>query len=620
MAYASDGLHLYIHGGSDRNTPNTQFFVLGLNRNWPASSPLWSDLKKGAPSFSGHSGAIDSSGSFLATGQEGGQSGVLYVYKNLTLTPFTKDNNTSFRPLTGTGPVIASNPNRDGVFFMGPGDGLVLDLEQPQDTQQSPPPVVTDGHAVSWCPIKKAVLGTYTDSKGSIDVRLFNPLGQTVWEPLNTANSAVPSRTGHCFVPDRDGSKYYLFGGITAAGTSASNQLFELDVQTLSWTPLPPAPSGRTKMACAVSATGVVVVWGGFTDSRNTTTTDNSALLFDLKAGSWVSYFRADESPDFGRPNGAATGAGSSSGSKAAIIGGAVGGGVALLLITAGVIFCLRRKKRHGQKKGMPSQIAKSGDGSMEMGGYTNIPSPFVPDESYYQQHGTSSSSSPPSPHSPVTNGSFSQHHPPPPFEQMEYATTPYQQTPSSYQPTPTSYQQSPLPYQHSPSPYQQSPSPSPPSVSPPPLKPRPRSVTHSTAHSLLASTYEPEPESQTQPALISAPPPVHRPAPPSVAVTDPVQSTPYHDRETNQQTDRSHGPVSRNIEPTSIDLIPVASETGDGSQLSRSNSLVSSRAAERPQPSRSKSKARVQNQDNADATEESRRDSTESLDYLDIS
>jgi hypothetical protein len=225
----------------------------------------------------------------------------------------------------------------------------------------------------------------------------------------------------------------------------------------------------------------------------------------------------------------------------------------------------------------------------MEMGGYTSIPSPFVPDESYYQQRPGGAHSSPGQ--SPMSSN---------PLASTDQTTPSYLSMPVSV------------------------PSTTPISFSAPPLKPRPQSyVAQTSAPTLIQSPFEPDVDLTTQrlaySAPISAPIPAPAPQPASLPITlssRPIQMEPYHDRQMGQSeiTSGENLTVSaRSTEPTTIDLIPITpSEAGEieESHASRSNSLVSSQAA----PSRTRSKPRA-----FDEPAMSRRDSTESLEYLDI-
>ncbi|KAF9356012.1 hypothetical protein BGX34_010145 [Mortierella sp. NVP85] len=600
IAYASDGKYLYIQGGQKAgNSSNFEFFALDLMANWATNSPKWWPLGNtvmdaDARNASGVSGALDHQGRFTVVAS----NGALFTLQNKRFSRLDAFNNVNGR-FKGSGPVIAALPTTGKVYLMG--DGQVVDVDGGADPPKPPlseeqVPMMEPGHAVSWSASKGIMVSTFTTPEGQLGVREYKPGPKAEWITLST-DSKISSRTGHCFVSNLEGTKFYLFGGVSNNNKNeALGETYTYDLGSNTWSHNR-AGSPRSKMACAVGqdklvdqeklvAQEMLVVWGGYTDGGTTVADNNFPMVFNPASNSWIENFHGapptGTSPDSNK---------GSDSSNVAVIAGAAAGGVALILVVAGLcILRRRRQSSSGKSRGFSSQKAgrKSGEGTMEMGGYTSIPSPFVPDEGYYQQRPGGAHSSPGQ--SPMSSNPLSS----------------TDQTNSSYQSMPVSV-----------------PSTTPISFSAPPLKPRPQSyVAQTSAPTLIQSPFEPDVDLTSQrlaySAPISAPIPAPAPHPASLPITlssRPIQMEPYHDRQMGQPeiTSGENLTVSaRSMEPTTIDLIPITpSEAGEiESHVSRSNSLVSSQAA----PSRTKSKPRA-----FDEPAISRRDSTESLEYLDI-
>ncbi|KAG0314208.1 hypothetical protein BGZ99_008287 [Dissophora globulifera] len=377
MSYASDGDKMYIQGGVNTNGGlSLQFWSLNLAANWTVDSPAWMNhTDEMTYPFSGGAGTVTKSGDFVATGRGPAVPGILCIYHNMNLTVVQKPT-----PLLGTGPVIASDPNTGDVYFMG--DGVVMDSSLAKQTLNAAP-LVSTGQAVSWHKPESSIISTYVNNNtGSLDLQMFSPSKPDGWKSLNTP-SIIGQRTGHCFVPNDDGSKYFLFGGST--GDTVHNDLFTYDVATNAWqqTPssVPVAP--RTNMAC-VMAGSTLVIWGGFSNTATVNTTGSAAsgvatdtrpMLFDSVTRSWVTTFAAVPSDDVEIPV--------SKSHVGAIVGGVVGG-VAFVVLMAGLfVFMRRRNARQGGIREAPSDTFRNqkaeisdeeGYGPVEMGGYTAAP------------------------------------------------------------------------------------------------------------------------------------------------------------------------------------------------------------------------------------------------------
>ncbi|KAF9273244.1 hypothetical protein BGZ68_001678 [Mortierella alpina] len=484
-----------------------------------------------------------------------------------------------------------------------------------------------------------------------MDVQASGLLGG--WTQLNTISTVpIPGLNNHCFVPNADGSKYYMFGGSFMADNKLNGELFILDVQSKSWSRALMA-SPRTKMACAVAGNSLVV-WGGKVYRRNNTLcqscyqcklddegfltvdfnhvgyqdigetllVDNRPIIFDIAQGEWVQRFTttfnpfAPSTPNAGSASPAQGSSAPKSGSNmGAIVGGSVGA-LAVVALIAGLFIFRHQRRNSGHRKGFATRDGPSassggkGDmgngelskGEVEMGGYKTIPSPFSTDDTAL-----------------FNNGSH-----------------PHQ---NQYLPDNASFpQQRPLQQQ-------------PPVIASRPAMtsshPRALSQLSNTVPHIIASPFDTEADASLQhpllyqpnePHLRSVPLPPLAPRPPSVQYQ-------YHgqlprrkdDDDDDHDDDRMSTVLSRSLEPTTVDLIPIsASEAGDGSLHSRTNSVSSNRSLS-SKPRTTRTTSRRNNSSNVKGAAgttsgvdndrrlleepgDGRRLSTDSLDYLDIS
>ncbi|KAG0368063.1 hypothetical protein BC939DRAFT_504568 [Gamsiella multidivaricata] len=564
MAYAySDGEGLlYIQGGQNLNeTSSFGFFSLDLEKTWSVDAPAWTTLQQSL-NFSGTAGAMLNPGQFLVLDQD-----QAFVYNKNAGTFGSKSLPQQLQP-TATSPLIVTD-TAGHVFFLN--EGIVLDstLTTVMGTPKTPQ-AVEQGQAASWSTALNAILSTVRTGS-ALDVQMFSPDTASTgsWERLHTAPQIL-SRAGHCFVPNFNGSKFYLFGGVTNNSAITSGDLYILDVGSRTWSLDTASPSPRSNMACAFRE-DTLVIWGGYIDYRSQTVANNTPLLYNVSSKLWVHQFTkpvvqpAAPTPtlenNLPSPNSPSSSSGSNMG---AIIGGAVGGVVLVALLA--VLFVLRRRSARyarngsGSRDGLQKGNGKTSDGShgsVEMGGYTTIPSPFTPSDTFQQPLYTDL---------------------PPMSQQRQYAPP---IPPKSFM-MPTDLRTS--------------------GISQVPI---------------IQSPFESETDASSQYPLLRQSASGHADMLPRSILPPPALS-PYHDQRMRQddEDDQANG-LSRSMEPATVDLIPItASEAGEGSQASRSNSIASTRSVTQPVPSRTRSRRSDQQQREA---EESRRDSTESLEYLDI-
>ncbi|KAF9171066.1 hypothetical protein BGX20_008149 [Mortierella sp. AD010] len=258
MAYASDGKNFYIQGGLSGNGYVGMFYSLNLLTAWNASLPAWRQL---APStFSGTAASLDSKGRFLMTSG----TNQINIFENSSWSSVGTN-----RVLEAKGPAMAACFG--DIWFFGSGEGYnvsesSLNPATPNNNLTLPQPAnssytLAEGYAVSSS-IKNDILRTSPNDAGSIDIQEFS--FQTYdWMSLNATGTKIIQREGHCFVPNIDGSKYYLFGGQANVNQvdTLYGDLYEYDLGANSWNALPPTAL-RSYMACAVTEKALVV-WGG---------------------------------------------------------------------------------------------------------------------------------------------------------------------------------------------------------------------------------------------------------------------------------------------------------------------------------------------------------------------
>ncbi|KAF9987513.1 hypothetical protein BGZ65_003294, partial [Modicella reniformis] len=185
--------------------------------------------------------------------------------------------------------------------------------------------------------------------------RIFIYNASKGWNTLTqSAKGTIPSpRIYPCFVPYGD-SKMVFFGGEDAMGLTTYNDIYVLDLTTLTWTKgqdLPPE-SSRHGAACAVS-NGQFIAWGG---SRKTNTTESipidTTIIYNLKANTWTSAYVAPDLPNTSPPTTPSTDpiTSSGSGSRIVVIVVAAGLGVCTLVIVVAAGYMCRSRFRSNKK------------------------------------------------------------------------------------------------------------------------------------------------------------------------------------------------------------------------------------------------------------------------------
>ncbi|KAF9111123.1 hypothetical protein BGX27_005358 [Mortierella sp. AM989] len=290
---------MYIIGGTPvaSTSPTTipQTFMIDLSVSWSASEPVYKSLPDGP--MGSATGALSSDGKSLLTLvnetgsiydlQSGGWSSVL--------------TNTNIRIFNGL--AATTNPET-GVIYVPNGyksldsnSMLAINLETETVDNIAMHPSLESEYffSTAWSLEFKSMIligGTTND--------LFAYSPSMGWNDLTSiAQGDIPSqRYSPCLVPAFGGSKMVLFGGIHPSQNNTLNDIYLLDIPTMTWTRKPDTDlaNGRGAAACSVS-NGNFIAWGGTNILEGTASGPRDTLLvFDLISGTWTSEYNT--SPD----------------------------------------------------------------------------------------------------------------------------------------------------------------------------------------------------------------------------------------------------------------------------------------------------------------------------------
>ncbi|GJJ67964.1 hypothetical protein EMPS_00310 [Entomortierella parvispora] len=635
MAYGSNGNQLFIQGGKNASGSSFQYFGLNLKQEWSASAAAWTNLEiessstaspaPGTPAgpmavtveavpstLSGYSGTTTKGGSPIVVGVEDGGSPRLYAFNSTQWNPVSYENSFGGQfEASSIGPLIVTDPTVGTIYFLGDGLKLTLQSLPPQSQPATLASLsssfrkLTPGSAAAWSTAHNGILAATNINGQNMDVQLYTPdVPTSTWVSLNATvppGTTISSRTGHCFVSNDDGSKFYLFGGVNNSHTYLSD-LYELDVSTNAWTQLNGAPTtaGRAQMACTVSGT-VLIAWGG---SNGTEPTDALPLLYNTTVADWVQSFNPVQSSAIPPLPTTVPGPSTSKKSNTGAIAGGVVAAVAVCVIVAG--FLVVRKRRQTRRGSLPKNggsfadyshakmsrgsIDKNGppqDSTMGQNRYTYIASPFADDaQEQVQMRSMSPGMSPPS--HQYSDGPVSVH----PSSISSYsipavATSQYDNTQLSSALSYASYSQNQDPTQSRRL-----------SQLPPPIPP-------------------PQTRPEVQPIVLTS---EGQQLPPATWFDDEPRMTSRAQQDDGGYDDDRSSIVSAPRSagaPSAVELIPIEDYTTESEGfLSRSNTLASSTAGGRKAGKASRERLHPPQENDEEGT---RRDSTESLDYLDV-
>ncbi|KAI8597811.1 hypothetical protein EDD21DRAFT_356928 [Dissophora ornata] len=108
------------------------------------------------------------------------------------------------------------------------------------------------------------------------------------WGNLNTTGDIPAPRTNACLVAAYNGTKVILFGGYNTTKTVALNDIYILDIPTLTWTRGPAAhPSNARGGAACAASNDYFIATGGFSYSAML----NATIVYNIKTASWTSAY-----------------------------------------------------------------------------------------------------------------------------------------------------------------------------------------------------------------------------------------------------------------------------------------------------------------------------------------
>ncbi|KAF9917976.1 hypothetical protein BX616_010725 [Lobosporangium transversale] len=152
------------------------------------------------------------------------------------------------------------------------------------------------GYGVAWSTTARSLFvfgGTLNNitAEGLYQLNAFD-----TWSKPSTKGVTPPGRVFPCFVSTGDGSKIVLFGGAKTAEQPPMNDIYFLDVKSMTWTKGPDIPpaAARHSSACAISG-DFFVAWGGF--NGVTAISSNVTLAYNMKLNQWTTTFGQQPEP-----------------------------------------------------------------------------------------------------------------------------------------------------------------------------------------------------------------------------------------------------------------------------------------------------------------------------------
>ncbi|KAG0210474.1 hypothetical protein BGX28_009284 [Mortierella sp. GBA30] len=354
-AYTRYGSKLYISGGGfTRNLAlqdtYAQFLSIDLSVAWDAANPVWNRLASGPKQYN-FPAAMSSDGRTMAAFRTG-DTAFTWLY-NVAGDLWTQSKVTVPNP--GLEGIFAVTDPISNIVYLAGGykndtvltDMLVYHFDTDTITQSTMP---ANGllnrryYKGVWWAQKQSIIyfGGYHYGTGDPlpnSLLQFTPSTNT-WTTLATNSIGPSGRADFCMEIADDGSKLVVFGGRVQSGSNLvlTNDLFILDLSTLTWTRGQNYTSSRTYPACTI-VNSTFISWGGQDDVA---TVSKSAVLYNLNTNQYITRFIPPESPP-SNP----TEPSNSSSNTGAIVGGVVGS--LAVIVLAGMIFFMKRQKNRKQ-------------------------------------------------------------------------------------------------------------------------------------------------------------------------------------------------------------------------------------------------------------------------------
>ncbi|KAG0316651.1 hypothetical protein BG000_004801 [Podila horticola] len=279
-----------------------QFFFLDLAKSWMSSAPAWTLVTPASTgltnpqqvNFPGTSSSDQKKLYFF------GIPGPNSVYQFNLDTAQWSPANASFLQPTRKGTGTVTDPSTNLVYMAGGYSGTnLMDIWNPSTGQISNinlpnPPAFPHRtyYANVYCQTRQSIL--YFGGVGSLTaaayVTEFRPK-QGTFTTLTTPGTVPLARADHCMAINDDGTKLIVFGGHGLPQNSpTSNEIFILDIPTLTWSSGSPSPQPQMYAACAIAG-DQFIVWGGlYSDTQIASTGVN---IYSLTSNTWINQYTA---------------------------------------------------------------------------------------------------------------------------------------------------------------------------------------------------------------------------------------------------------------------------------------------------------------------------------------
>ncbi|KAF9102822.1 hypothetical protein BGX27_010848 [Mortierella sp. AM989] len=358
--------------------------MIDLSVSWTTSNPIITELPDG-PTGSAFPSTIspDKQSWFTFVND----TGYTYDFKTKVWSSIFTDKNIGSTKNTGhtaRGLAAATDPD-SGITYVPGGyigyntTNLMLRMNIATKSVDSVPMYDAQGilpmYVTAWStPLKSLIT---LDINGIL--RVYNPTRG--WSSPIVKGKIPSVRNQACFLPVNGGSQMVLYGGYSRLTSRSLNDIYILDVATMTWRGGLNATieNGREAAACAIS-NGFFIVWGGVRSSPLQDDIANGVpLVYELKTNTWVGYYTAplpvittsgaqpstttasgsppntsDNNTSNANPQDSATS------SRTVMILGSVVGVLAVMFAIAGFLLYRRRTRRARSAKDPSSQYPSS--------------------------------------------------------------------------------------------------------------------------------------------------------------------------------------------------------------------------------------------------------------------
>ncbi|KAK3821453.1 MAG: hypothetical protein J3Q66DRAFT_151956 [Benniella sp.] len=385
-----DGQGMYILGGTripgpGGNSAPSQAFLIDLTVSWDASAPSYKKLTDGPMAYEAPS-AISNDGQTWVTVIK--RTCYTYQLQAAAWSPIRIDS--SFDEVN-TGYTAAKDPETELVYIPNIVQGvagsslMILDIKAKSFTSSPTFPALQGarGFAVAWSVEYKSMY--YFG--GTVDgLFVYSKLtGQ--WSNPATTGTIPPPRMNPCLVSIDGGKKLMMASGYSRTFNSSLEDIYTLDIATLSWVAGPSIARKdiRDGSACGLS-NNQLIMWGGkYNEPLSSTMASTTPLIFNITANKWTTSYIApppsastsvlpsspgsSDLPGSNSPN-------TKSNSSQVIIIGSVVGALVVAAIAGGLVYYFRSKKAKHAGEDPAHGDDLSGTGNSEDLGYIPPPPP----------------------------------------------------------------------------------------------------------------------------------------------------------------------------------------------------------------------------------------------------